>query len=292
LRVVFHLGAHQTDQDRLVRSLLRNRDVLARQQVAVPGPGRYRTVLRDVVNRLRGEPATEEAEELLIEAIAHRDPPATLFLSDESFICPPQRALDEGRLYARSYRTAWLRQMFPRHQAVFAIGLRDPSSLVPALFHARANRDLDFEDYITGVDPHALRWSAVIRSIRACNPDTEIIVWCNEDTPLVWGAVMQAVTGVAPDLPLHGLLDIAHQIVTQEGAAAIEAHFGRPPHFDRPEVRSALGRLIEAYARPDELTEVIDLPGWDGDLIARLTALYDEDVAWIAAMPGVRFIAP
>ena len=291
LRVVFHLGAHQTDQDRLVRSLLKNRDVLARHHVAVPGPGRYRAVLRDVVNRLRGDPATPEAEELLIEAIADRDPPETLFLSNESFVCVPPRVLDEGRLYVRAFKTAWLRQLFPRHETVFAIALRDPSSLVPALFLSRSNSDLDFEDYMTGVDPFALRWSEVVGMIREHNPDSEIIVWCNEDTPLVWGAVMQAVTGLAPDIPLDGLLDIALRIVTKEGAAAIAAHFGRPPHFDGPEVRRALGKLIEAHARPDELSEVIDLPGWDGDLIESLTLAYDEDVARIAAMPGVRFIA-
>ena len=292
MRVVFHIGAHQTDQDRLVRSLLKNRDLLARQQVAVPGPGRYRVVLRDVVNRLRGEPATAEAEELLIEAIADRDTPEVLFLSNDSFMCLPQRALDEGRLYARAFKTAWLRQLFPRHETAFALALRDPSSFVPALFQARANRDLDFEDYMTGLDPHALRWSEVIETIRAHNPDAEIIVWCNEDTPLVWGAVMQAVTGVSGDAALDGVLDIALQIVSEEGAAAIEAHFGRAPHFDGPEVRRALGRLIEAHGRPDELADVIDLPGWDEDLIARLSAAYDADVARIAAMPGVRFIAP
>jgi hypothetical protein len=292
LRVVFHLGAHHTDQDRLVRSLLKNRDVLARRQVAVPGPGRYRVVLRDVVNRLRGEPATEEAEELLIEAIADRDPPETLFLSNDSFICLPQRALDEGRLYARAFKTAWLRQVFPRHESVFAIALRDPSSFVPALVRARADREPDAADDLAGLDPLALRWSEVIGTIRAHNPDAEIIVWCNEDTPLVWGAVMQAVTGLGADVALDGVLDVALQIVSPEGAAAMEAHFGRPPHFDGPEVRRALGGLIETHGRPDELSEVIDLPGWDADLIGRLSAAYDADVAQIAEMPGVRFIAP
>jgi hypothetical protein len=36
----------------------------------------------------------------------------------------------------------------------------------------------------------------------------------------------------------------------------------------------------------------IDLPGWTPDLIAELTAGYDEDVARISALPGVRFLLP
>lgn len=292
MRVVFHLGVHHTDQDRLVRSLLKNRGVLARQRILVPGPGRYRVVLRDVVNRLRGEPASREAEDLLIEAIADSDPPETLFLSNDSFLCLPERVLDDGRLYARAFKAQWLRQLFPSHETAFAIALRDPASFVPALFGARKTRDLDFEDYLTGVDPLSLRWSDVIATIREGNPDAEIIVWCNEDTPLVWGAVMQAVSGANPETPLDGVLDVALRLVDAQGAAAIEEHFGRPPHFDGPEFRRSLGRFIEAHGQADELAEVIDLPGWDADLMDRLTAAYDEDVARIAGMPGVRFIHP
>lgn len=275
-----------------MRSLLKNRDGLARQRISVPGPGRYRVVLRDVVNRLRGGQATPEAEELLLEAIADIDPPDTLFLSNESFICLPERALDDGRLYVRAFKTEWLRNLFPRHDCVFALALRNPASFVPALFRARKNRELDFEDYITGVDPRSLRWSEVISTIRERNPQAEIIVWCNEDTPMVWGAVMQAVSGAAPEMALDGILDIALQIVGEDGAAAMTEHFGRPPHFDGPEFRRALGRLIEAHGKDEELSEVIDLPGWDAGLIEDLTAAYDEDVAQLATMPGVRFIAP
>lgn len=292
LRVVFHLGVHHTDHDRLVRSLLKNRDVLARQRIAVPGPGRYRVVLRDVVNRLRGEPATREAEEMLLEAIADTDPPETLFLSNESFICLPERVLDDGRLYARAFKAEWLRQLFPSHETAFALALRDPASFVPALFQGRKNRELDFEDYMTGVDPLALRWSDVIATIRDGNPDSEIIVWCNEDTPLVWGAAMLAVSGAAPGTALDGVLDVALKLVSAEGVAAIGEHFGRPPHFDGPEFRRALGRFVEAHGRADELAEVIDLPGWDAGLMDRISAAYDEDVSRIAAMPGVRFIGP
>jgi hypothetical protein len=292
LRVVFHLGVHQTDEDRLVRSVLKNRGLLARQQISVPGPGRYRAVLRDVVNRLRGEPATPEAEDLLIEAIADTDAPKTLFLSNASFMCLPERVLDEGRLYARAFKARWLRQVFPRHDCAFALGLRDPASFVPALFAARRNRELDFEDWMTGVDPLSLRWSEVIGTIRAHCPESEIIVWCNEDTPLLWGAIIQAVTDAAPETALEGVLDIALRIVSGDGAAAIAAHFGRPPHFDGPEFRRALAGLIEAHGRADEFSEEIDLPGWDGALMARLSAAYDADVARIAAMPGVRFLSP
>ena len=45
MQVVFHIGAHATGQDRLIRTLLKNRDLLAAEGVWVPGPGRYRRTI-------------------------------------------------------------------------------------------------------------------------------------------------------------------------------------------------------------------------------------------------------
>ena len=54
MRIVYHLGAHCTDDDRLVRCLLKNRALLADQGITVPSPTRYRKLLRDTVMQLRG----------------------------------------------------------------------------------------------------------------------------------------------------------------------------------------------------------------------------------------------
>ncbi len=38
MEIVYHLGAHCTDEDRLLRCLLKNRGILAQQGIIVPGP--------------------------------------------------------------------------------------------------------------------------------------------------------------------------------------------------------------------------------------------------------------
>ena len=48
MRIVYHLGAHCTDEDRLVRCLLKNRATLAEQGIVVPAPTRYRKLLREI----------------------------------------------------------------------------------------------------------------------------------------------------------------------------------------------------------------------------------------------------
>ncbi len=289
MRVVYHLGVHHTDEDRLVRALLKNRETLARQAIAVPGPGRYRKVLRDVVNRLRGDPATREAQDILLEAVSDIDRPECIFFSNESFVCLPERALDEGRLYARAFKTQWLRQVFPEDAAVFAIGFRDPATFVPALLRARP---AVAEEVLAGLDPRRLRWSEMVETILDANPDAQVIAWCNEDTPILWGAVMAAVTGAAPGTALEGSLDIALQIVGEEGAQALEDGIGSGPVADDPAVRRTLAAVVEAHMRHEEVEEEIDLPGWDARLMEDLSAAYDEDIRRLAGMAGVRVLTP
>ena len=58
MRIVYHLGAHFTDDERLLRCLLKNRDVLAQHDIVVPGPNRYRRLLRETATKLKGKAAT------------------------------------------------------------------------------------------------------------------------------------------------------------------------------------------------------------------------------------------
>lgn len=292
MRVVYHLGVHHTDEDRLVRSLLKNRETLARQGIAVPGPGRYRKVLRDVVNRLRGDPAGAEAQEILLEAVSDIDRPDCIFFSNESFVCLPERALDEGRLYARAFKSKWLRQVFPDDPTVFAMGLRDPATFVPALLRARRGRQAIEDDVLADLDPRRLRWSEMAETILDANPDAEVIAWCNEDTPILWGAVMTAVTGAAPGTALEGCLDIALQIVGEDGAKALDEGIGSAPVADGPAFRQALAAVVEAHMRHDEVEVEVDLPGWDARLMEDLSAAYDEDIRRLAGMAGVKVLTP
>ena len=60
MRIVYHLGAHFTDEERLLKCLGRNRDLLARQSIIVANPKRYRSLLRETAIRLKGAAATIE----------------------------------------------------------------------------------------------------------------------------------------------------------------------------------------------------------------------------------------
>ena len=67
MRIVYHLGAHCTDEERLLRCLLRNRSTLADQGIEVPGPARYRNLLHETARQLRGASADRDTQSMLMD---------------------------------------------------------------------------------------------------------------------------------------------------------------------------------------------------------------------------------
>ena len=87
MQILFHIGAHATDQGLLIRSILRNRGDLSKEGIVVPGPSRYRELIGNVSTTLRGEPASRDTEELILEAIGDDDHAERIDLSNEHFLC-------------------------------------------------------------------------------------------------------------------------------------------------------------------------------------------------------------
>lgn len=292
MQVVFHIGAHQTDHGQLLRSLLKNADLLLAEEVVVPGPSRYRKLIGELTGTLRGAEPDEIVQETLLEAVLDMDEPERLVLSSDSFICVPERALESGRLYNRAYKTAWLRALFPGCETIFAMAMRNPATLLPALHASNRLKGVSYADFVGGADPRAFRWSDAIARIREANPRVPLILWCNEDTPLIWGDILRALCGLPDDLTLDGEYDLLGQVMRRSGLVELARRFEEAPRMTPAERRIAVYEVLEAHLADDRLDVEIDLPGWTQDLVDEITALYDADVAAIRGMEGVRFLAP
>ena len=56
--------------------------------------------------------------------------------------------------------------------------------------------------------------------------------------------------------------------------------------------RRVIIAFLDKYALEEEIEEELDMPGWTEDVVDEMSKTYDEDVATIAAMPGVRVLMP
>lgn len=289
MHVSFHLGAHCTDDDQLIRSLLKNKDVLAREGVEVPGPGRYRGVLSEVLVKLQGARASRDTQDVVLETIMDLDHAERLVLGHDNFLGVPQRALENGVLYGHAgEKASWLRNLFPDNPVEFFIGVRNPATFVPALFEK--TRDRDFTGFLGGLDPRQLYWSEVIHGIREVVPDAPVTVWCNEDTPMIWPEVMHEVAGLDPLVRLKGGFDILATIMEKEGMVRLRKYLQTHPPQTEIQRRRVLSAFLDKYALDEAIEEDLDLPGWGDALVDELTAAYDDDMLEIRRIPGVTLL--
>ncbi len=291
MQVVFHLGAHCTDENRILRALLRNRAALAATGVVVPAPGRYRTLIRESLVALRGAPATRQIQATLLDAATDEERTERLILSHDGFLCIPHRVISDQGFYGMAgRRVAALANLFAEAEVEFHIAMRNPATLVPALIGLIKGGS--YRTVVGDTPPGELRWLPVIRAMREALPEARLIVWCNEDTPLLWPDILGAIADVDASGPFEEALDMAESLMTTDGLRRLKDYLAARPPSSPTARRRVHAAFLEKFARPDAMEVEVDLPGWTGEVIESVTADYDADCAEIAAMPGVEYLQP
>ncbi|SFD81074.1 hypothetical protein [Roseivivax sediminis] len=293
MQIILHAGVHATDEDRLLRGLSRNAEAWRDDGVAVPGPSRYRTLLSDAVQALATGTPGPEARDVLMETILTEDAEhvGRMILSHRNFFGVPKLALRGGILYARAEeRLGALKSLFAGDGIELFLGVRDPATFLPAVF-AEAPQT-EFTEFLDGLAPEDLRWSDLVRRLRAAHPDVPITLWANEDTPLIWGQILRTMAGIEADRRIKGAFDLLSEIMEPEGMKRFRAYLAEHPGLTEHQRRRVMVAFLDKYARADAIEEELDLPGWDATRVAALTERYEEDLDAIARMPGVKTIAP
>lgn len=291
MQIALHIGAHCTDEDQILKCLLRNRAMLAHQGIIVPEPQRYRPVIRDTLKILRNDVASPEVQEVILDAVLDEDDATRVILSHEGFLGPAGNALGSDMVYPHTAgKSGRLRNLFAHHEVEFFLALRDPATFIPSAFD-RAQSD-DYAKWTKGTDPMKLRWSDMIGRLRAAVPDATITVWCNEDSPLIWSEILREVAGVDPTVALDGVNEFIGTLMSRQGLSRLEAYLKERPPQNEGQRRRVVAAFLDKFARDDAIEQEIDLPGWTSRYIEQLSVLYEEDVEKIADMPGVRLITP
>lgn len=291
MQIVYHLGAHVTDEAQIMKCLLKNSDRLAAEGIALPGPNRFRAPISEALSTLNGAPASEDIQSILIDSIIDADDAKRVVMSVDSFLCPAKRVLAGGQFYPMAERgTVNLRQLFPSHEVEFHFAIRNPATFLPALA-ARVPEE-PFRDFIAEVDPIKLRWSDVLARMAAANPQSRLTVWCNEDTPLIWPQVLQAVSGHDPFTELDGVNDFLATIMTKEGVKRMHAYLAENPPQGEMQRQRVTAAFLGKYARPEAIEMELDMTGWTASYVEAMTETYEEDMNAIAGLPGVTFIRP
>ena len=143
---------------------------------------------------------------------------------------------------------------------------------------------------INGVDMFALRWSSAIDNIRVKNPEEPLTVWNDEDIPLVWPELLQAVAYYAPGMVLNNEGDLLATLMPPKAIKWMQAYIDCHPITSTEMRRRIVTTRLDKFALQYKAN--VETPASTEATVETLTQLYGQDVERIANTPGVRFIAP
>ncbi|AGT09208.1 hypothetical protein [Paracoccus aminophilus] len=291
MQIVYHCGVHGTDQDGLLKTLFQNRDWLSKNGIEAVSRSRHRGIFEKALGSLAGGPATREMEEMMLDAILENDNTHRVICSLPGFLGLPHRVISpNGLLETSGDKMAALANLFPNAEVEFFLALKNPATLVPY-----AIQNMPEKDYVramNGVPPETLRWGPAIQRMLRRIGDKRLVVWCHEDTPLIWPEVVRRIATMPGDVALKAGLQVLGDLLQPEGIHMIRDEMSKQERMTIATRREIFAAALQKYAITDKIEVEIDLPGWTQDLIDLMTEQYDEDVAEIAALPGVEFIAP
>lgn len=291
MQLVLHTGAHYTEEERLMKCLLRNTEDFRERGIVVPGPSAFRGLMRDTLNAMGRQEPAENAREVLLDVMLDDAGAERIILSDPNFFRTQSTALRGGMLYPDSpQRMASMQQLFPDDELQICLAIRNPAALLPLFYREAVKQD---DDYLwAGREPADVRWSETIQAIRAAVPDIPMTIWCNEDAPLIWADIMRELAGLAPEEKMQGGFDLLNAIMSKEGMTRFRSYIDAHPDMSEPQKRRVIAAFLDKFALEEEIEEELDMPGWTEETVEELTALYDADTAVIEQLPGVKFITP
>jgi hypothetical protein len=289
MEIVYHIGAHCTDEDRIPKTLLKNRVALAEEGIVVPWPRQYRFLFRDLLQRLKGLKATQEIQDLILDSLMVQDRPKRVIFSHDFFLGLRSDVLSDGQFYPRApARIAALRNLFPDNPVTFCLGVRSPVTFLHEL--RQASHPTDEAAFLGGVDPAMIKWSGLIARLQEAVPGSDFKVWCDEDTALLWPLILQTVSGHAPDTRLNFLFEFLAGLMKPEGIERMRKYFADHPPESEERRRRAVAAFLEKFGLPDQMEIELDFPGWTEPFVDAMQLAYDADIDEVAGTSGVTLV--
>jgi len=291
MQIVLHAGAHFTEEDRLMRCLLRNKEDFSKRGIAVPGPGKYRPLLKDTVAALQDAPPAPDARDVLIDLILDEENADRMILSHMFLFGAPRACVRDGKIYRSApERVAQLSALFAHDEVELFLAMRNPATFLPALFDNAPQKDMNA--FLRGADPFGIRWSDTLSSIRMAAPDVTITTWCFEDMPMLWAQIVRELAGLEHGEKIVGGFDLLSDIMSKEGMKRFRAYLKSHPTMTEMQKRRVIAAFLDKFAIEEEIEEELNAPGWTDETVETMTDLYEEDMERVARIPGVTFIAP
>ena len=291
MQIVYHMRVHGTEDDRMVKTLLNNRDWLHQNQTEVLTPNRLRGIFDEALAALQGGSATPAMEQIMLDAMLESDHPERVVCSMPGFVGAMSKALAPEGLYPGApARMAAMANLFPSSETEFFLALKNPVTLIQDLMTLSPTRNYD--QLMQGIDLNKQRWAPTVRRMVQAVQGRRLVLWRYEDSPLIWPEIVRLIAQMPPDAPLKDGLSFVHDLISDAGRASLAKAMSERDQLSIAARRDLCIQHLMAHALPARIEDEVTLPGWTQQLVDEMTRRYHADIAEIAVLPGVEFLLP
>ncbi|MGY6704893.1 hypothetical protein [Roseinatronobacter sp.] len=186
MKLHLHIGAHKTASTHLQRVLRRNQARLDACGVACFGPQRLRNKMK--LPQLGADhPAGRRVIAPLVLALQQAQSRGQrLVISEENILGTTRSDIIAcgDRLYPNADgRVARLLTLLGAQDVTLYMAVRNPPDFINSAYgqQIKGGNLIDFDSYVAGFDPLALRWSDLVARLVACPAVGRLVLWRYED---------------------------------------------------------------------------------------------------------------
>ncbi|WP_371056096.1 hypothetical protein [Rhodosalinus sp. K401] len=288
------VGAADGVEGPLLSALRRNTALLQALGIDVPLPRYYRRQFRALAERLEGAAAPCEELSDIWKRLRLPDEPRHGFFSDATLLGGADRLLGDGRLLPDAHlRPTWWRAMFGEIPCTLMVAVAQPLALVSAALarDPQADATARLRAEIASADPRALSWAEVIGRLVEANPGVPVVVWSREEQPYTWPVLMHVAAGLPEMVVTDGLCDGLADLLPAEALQSLETFLAAKDNLDPAFLAGVFEAYVDKFVPPEQLYQVISVPGWDEAFVRRLADSYERDLAALRRMPGVKVLS-
>ena len=172
MQIVYHIGAHCTDQESLHASLVKNNEILVQKRVAPASTPKYRNIICGHLKAKAAGPRLKKTRlKLLADILGNTEADRAIF-TNGNFIRVPNWIFENEVFYTLLVeKLQAFGTLFSCHDIEISICIRDPESFVPAAFGELHGRSYD--RLMAGTRAEVLQWHGLIDQIRATLPNAK-----------------------------------------------------------------------------------------------------------------------
>lgn len=293
MKVIIHAGVFATDNGKIIKCILQNQRLAEDWKIKIPQPRLYQKPLSVLLGNPRSYADPNSVGSTLRSIIFDETEslPNRVILTHKNFFGLPKNAIGNGEIFPEAVsRLEAINKHFDSHEVELYFSVRNIATWLPEIFSATAHHELS--DYLSGVEPSSLFWSSLASRLSKAFPNTSVTIWCNEDSPLIWGEIVRAILGVPESTKINGAFDMLGTIITPEGMRRFRSYLRGKSKLSGPQKRRVMAAFLSKYAIEDAVMQELDIPGWTNDYVDYLCSSYERDIDRIEAIPGVTLLTP